>query len=351
VVGERVKLAREASRLTQQDLADAIGAPLSAIADVEVGRVRTPSEDLVRHIAVATSFPVGFFERGPLPYMPDGHYRKLKRGTARVSKQIRAQVRQVLELVQNAEETVPLPPVQISAVRGSLTSTGIEEAAAQVRRQLGFNDREPIANLVRATERAGVVVVRLPTVFQDHDGFSVWPDVALGGRPVIALGSTDAGDRARHTLGHELGHLVLHTLRFDLSSDEAEAEAHRFAGALLIPRKAAVEAMRSPLTVGVLMSVKAHYGVSLSMASRRALDLGLIDRPHFVSLQKQLSKRGWRSKEPVRVEVEAPILITRIIDGLAGQGAIADRAERLGLPLFAFNGFLTSSGPREARVN
>jgi Zn-dependent peptidase ImmA (M78 family)/transcriptional regulator with XRE-family HTH domain len=345
VIGERVRLAREACRLTQHELADAVGAPMSAIADLEIGRVRTPSNELVKEIAAATSYPTGFFQRGALPHMPEGRYRKLKRGTARVSKQIRAQVRQILELIQSAEGSISLPPVLISPNTNAQSTADIESVSDTVRRQFGFNDREPITNLVRAIERAGVVVVRLPAQFEDHDGFSVWPDVGLGGRPLIALGSTGNGDRDRHTLAHELGHLVLHTSRLNLSTDVAELEAHRFAGALLLPRKAAVEAMRSPLTLGVLMSIKAHYGTSLSMASRRALDLGLIDRPHFISLQKQLSKRGWRLNEPVKVEVENPILINRIVDGLAGPGPIVDRAEKLGLPLFAFRS-LTSSPQR-----
>lgn len=346
MIGERVRLAREASGLTQRELADAVGAPLSAIADLEIGRVHVPSEELIEGIASATSFPAGFFRRGALPHMPEGHYRKLKRGTARVSKQVRAQVRQMLELVQNAEGVLPLPPVLITPTPNIQTAADVESAADKLRQELGLGERAPITNLVRAAERAGVVVVRLPAPFEDHDGFSVWPDAGLGGRPVVALGLTVNGDRDRHTLAHELGHLVLHTSRRDLSIDVAEAEAHRFAGALLLPRKAAVEAMRPPLTLGVLMSVKAHYGTSLSMASRRALDLALIDRTHFVSLQKQLSRRGWRLSEPIVVAVEKPILIGRILESLAGHGPIAARADRLGLPLFAFSSLLTNSSIR-----
>lgn len=344
MIGERVRLAREACRLTQQELAESIGAPLSAVADVEIGRVHNPSSDLIRSISSATSFPIGFFQQGALPHLPEGHYRRLKRGTARVSKQVRAQVRQLLELVEKAEATVSLPPVRINPIRGSLTGAGIEDVAEQARRELGFNDREPITNLIRAVERAGVVVVRLPGKLDDHDGFSVWPEFGLGGRPIVALGSTHSGDRDRHTVAHEMGHLILHTLRSEVLADEAEAEAHRFAGALLLPRKAALEAMRAPLTLGVLMGVKAHYGASLSMASRRALELGLIHRSHYVSLQKQLSKRGWRLEEPVKVDVETPVLIDKILRELAGSGSAIDRAERLGLPLFAFRSLLASSG-------
>src|SRR6266849_173961 len=125
VIGERVRLAREACLLTQQELAQSVGAPLSAIADVEVGRVHNPSVELISGIASATSFPLGFFKQGALPHLPEGHYRRLKRGTARVSKQVRAQVRQILELVEKAEATVSLPPVKITPAHGILTSTGI----------------------------------------------------------------------------------------------------------------------------------------------------------------------------------------------------------------------------------
>ncbi len=336
MIGERVRLAREASRLTQQELADSAGLAQATVSDIEAGRVLRPAPDVVAKMAHATSFPETFFYRGPLPDLPEGRYRRLKRGTSiKVDKQVRAQIRQVLELVQKAESVLKLPPVSIEPCREVKSGEAIEGIAAKVRESLGVGARDPIPNVTRASERAGIVVLRLPSELPFHDGFSAWPDYALDGRPVIALTGNRSPDRERFTILHELGHLVLHTLRGDeVTPKQAEDEANRFAGAMLIPSVSAKDAMRPPVTLRILMGVKAHYGVSIAASAQRALDLGLITREHFVSLRKQLSARQWRYQEPVEVTPEWPVLIGKIIDSLAGKGTTTDRARRISMSPF-----------------
>ena len=232
MIGERIRLAREACRLTQQDLADRSGIPLGTLSAIEAGRVAEPSSATIAGVALATGFPVPFFQLGPLPDLPEGYFRKLKRGQAKDSKQFRAQVRQVVEIVQRSERELRLPPVTIEARRGSLSFDDVEAVAEETRHNLGVGERDPIPNLTRALERSGVIVVRLPVAITDHDGYSVWPDSGLDGRPVIAIAAGNSGDRDRANLAHELGHLVLHTSR-QVDAERAEKEAWRFAGALL----------------------------------------------------------------------------------------------------------------------
>ncbi len=336
MIGERVRLAREACLLTQLQLSEASGVPQGTLSQMEAGRIASPSYDAVASIARATQFPPTFFYLGPLPDLPDGHYRKLKRGTGKVTRQVRAQVRQVVELVQISEGQVRLPSLVFEPVDVIEGPDEIEQVADRMRVVLGVGGRDPIPNLTRAIERAGVVVVALPIEMRDHDGFSAWPDFGLGGRPIIATSPTGAGDRNRFTLAHELGHLVLHTTRTEVASSLAEKEAHRFAGALLIPQEAAEETLRPPLTLQVLKEVKATFGVSIAMGARRAFDLGMISKEHYVSLNKQLSARGWRRREPVDVGVEEPLLLRKMIALLAGGGSVSDRAERVHMPTFAF---------------
>jgi Zn-dependent peptidase ImmA (M78 family) len=175
----------------------------------------------------------------------------------------------------------------------------------------------------------------LPTETEGHDGFSVWPEWSLGGRPIIALTGGHPGDRDRFTLAHECAHLVLHTLRQGIEPKRAEDEANRFAGALLLPKEAAVEAIRHPVTLSVLKGVKATFGISIAMAARRTYDLNLIGRANYVSLMKQLSARGWRRDEPIEVEPERPALIGKIGEAVTGPGSIRERAARAALPIFA----------------
>jgi Zn-dependent peptidase ImmA (M78 family) len=132
------------------------------------------------------------------------------------------------------------------------------------------------------------------------------------------------------------------TIRSDIPPDQAEKEAFRFAGAVLLPYGAAREPMRTPLTLRVLMAVKAHYGASLAMSARRALDLGLITRDHVVSLQKQLSARRWRQVEPIEVAPEKPILIGRIVSNLAGSGSVLQQADQVALPVFTYRSLVAA---------
>ena len=271
MIGERIRLAREACRLTQQDLADRSGVPLGTLGAIEAGRVAEPSKATLEGVSAATGFPIPFFQLGPLPDLPEGYFRKLKRGQAKDTKQFRAQVRQVVELVQRSEQKLRLPLVKIEPRRGVFTLEDVEGIAEETRHDLGVGERDPIPNLTRALERSGVIVVRLPVAIADHDGYSVWPESGLEGRPAVAVSAGNSGDRDRANLALELGHLVLHTLR-QVEPERAEKEAWRFAGALLLPREAAEEAMRPPITLRVLMEIKARFGSSIALNAKRALD-------------------------------------------------------------------------------
>jgi Zn-dependent peptidase ImmA (M78 family)/transcriptional regulator with XRE-family HTH domain len=334
MIGERVRIAREICRLTQLDLAERTGVPLGTIGWIESGRTVAPLEDQIERIAAATGFPTSFFHLGTLPDLPEGHFRKLKRGTAKDEKQLRAQVRLVVELVQRAEQQVRLPNVAIEAIAKDVSLDDIEDIAQKVRDRLGVGDRDPIPNFMRAVERAGVIVVRLSIDLEDHDSYSTWPDHSLDGRPIIAISAGHPGDRDRANVGHELGHLVLHTLRPAVDGDLAETEAWRFAGAILFPREAAEELMQPPVTLRVLMAAKATYGTSIAFNAKRALDLHIITKEQFVSLRKQLSARGWTKEEPVDVACEKPVLMPKIVEHMGGDGSTKERAERMHVQTF-----------------
>jgi Zn-dependent peptidase ImmA (M78 family)/transcriptional regulator with XRE-family HTH domain len=342
MIGERVRHARDFCGLTQAALADLAGVPQSKISEIEAGRDANPKPEVLSGISRATAFPVEFFHLGPLPDLPDGNFRRLRRGKARVTRQVRAQARQIVELVERAEPFVSMPPVRLDPV-ASLES--IEDLAGSVREQAGVGYRDPIPNVTRALERAGVVVAALPGEIPDHFGFSAWPDFGLGGRPIIVFASTDPGDRQRFSLAHECGHLLLHSPRRDseLDAAEAEKEANRFAGALLLPRELASEAMGTPFTLQDLAHVKAATGASIGTCAQRALDLGLITPRRFQSLRKQMTTRGWHRAEPVEVPNEDPLLIRKILD-LVGEGnTVMDRATHAKMPLFAYQALTASN--------
>ena len=124
MIGERIRLAREVSKLTQKQLADLSGVPIGTLGPIENGRVLNTPAEYIERIATATGFPPSFFERGPLPDVQDGFFRKLASGKAKDEKQVRAQARLIIELLQSSENKLRLPPVQIEPIQHSPTIKG-----------------------------------------------------------------------------------------------------------------------------------------------------------------------------------------------------------------------------------
>ena len=331
MIGSRIRIAREACRITQKELSDLSGVPMGTVSSIESGRIYDPSAEHVSRIASATAFPTSFFKLGPLPDVPQGYYRKLKKGKAKDTKQMLAQVRLITEIVQRADQhqAIRLPAVSFEPVSRTVDLDQIEELAGEVRGYIGVGPEDPIPNVIRAAERAGIVVVRLPNEIPNHDAYSVWPDFGLGGRPIIAISAGCSADRERASVAHEISHLFLHTIRSRLEHARAEAEAWRLGSAVLFPQSGAESILRPPITLLVLIAAKQTYGVSVGLAAQRAMDLGLITKRHFVSLRKQMSARGWNRDEPVELPREGTELIGRIVDGLAAPGSIRTRAARI----------------------
>lgn len=332
MIGLRIRLARETCRFTQRELADLSGVSIGTLSSIESGRIQNPSDEHIRCLANTTAFPVSFFKLGSLPDVPEGYYRKLKRGKAKDTKRILAQVRLIAEIVQRADQKLRLPVVTIRPIShrdNRIDMDDIEEMASEVRSYIGVDEHSPLSNVIRAAERSGVIVVRLPSDFPDHDGYSVWPDFGLDGRPIIAIASGRPGDRQRASVAHEMAHLFLHTIRSRTEHGIAEKEAWLLAAAILFPRSAAQGLFNTSVTLRVLMAAKALYGVSVALAAQRALDLNLITKRTFVSIRKQMSSRGWNRCEPGYVVREEPLLIRKIVDSLAGTGSLRKRAERL----------------------
>lgn len=90
-------------------------------------------------------------------------------------------------------------------------------------------------NLISAVERASVMVLKLPTEIEGLDGFSALVGVSHD-VPIMCRVPAKPGYRRRFTVAEEICHLIKHTpLRCTVK--EADEEAHRFAGGLLLPEE------------------------------------------------------------------------------------------------------------------
>ena len=332
MISDRVRNARLYHGWSQIDLANKVGTTQPKISQMESGDYT--SSDLLDGIARVTQYSRSWFDQGPLPDLPLGslRFRKQASSTVKSDEQVRAHVRQAVEIIERFSSLPEAPRVRIVPISPEQTPTldDIEVIAAEVREYIGVGPLDPITNLVRAIERAGIAVIGSTVDMESgqHSGASYWPDYPFG-RPVICISRGMPGDRQRFTTAHELGHLILHQWRKP-EPKIAEQEANRFAGALLIPRQA-VEDIEGPVTLRTLAHVKARWGISIRALVKRCLDLHVIDAGHRVSLEKQISSRKWNKQEPVEVPYEQPRLVSRLIELGTGTKA-AKSSSQLGLP-------------------
>jgi len=336
VIGLRVRQLRELYGWTQTELSGVIGLSQAQISDIEAGAATGP--DTVTRLAAKTGFAPEWFAREPLEEFADGtiRYRKRSKASKKDDRRAIRRLELACEMVDHLSEGLRVAPVTLPFLGDPEHPDDIEGQSQEVRGALNLPSSGPIRNLIRAVERAGVIVVGLPVDFgatgriQHHHGVSAWPD--LDGRPIIGFSTHDPGDRQRHTLAHEVGHLVMHR-GLPRPGRDYEREASLFAGALLVPQADAREAFSPPVTLRRLASLKTMWGTSIAALVMRARQVGAIDELRQESLYKQMSARGWRAVEPVIVHREQPALLPRLLEANYGKPIDWIRASRsLGVP-------------------
>jgi Zn-dependent peptidase ImmA (M78 family)/DNA-binding XRE family transcriptional regulator len=312
IVGERLRQARNIKGLTQTSLAKVVGVRQPAIAQFESG-ARQPAPETLEAIAFATGFPTGFFLQERRTHFPLGTL--LFRGP-RMLESAKTEAHELASLVYEAFESLsrnvkPLP-LKVPVLVGEKPA----EAARLTRSSLGLSPEGPVRNLVHHLEMAGVAVLAVPKPLPIRDAFSAWTTTEV---PVIALSPDRPGDRQRWSAAHELGHLVLHRqIRGEARTLESEADA--FAGALLMPKESIRQDMRRPVTLTSLAQLKPKWAVSIAALCMRAHTLGIIDDGQLRYLYAQLSKLGWRKREPemLDVPVERPRAFKKMAELLYG---------------------------------
>ncbi|GAA2730706.1 XRE family transcriptional regulator [Streptomyces nogalater] len=334
--GERLRTLRELMGLTQAQVSSMSGVASSWISDVENG-YRDHDDAKLGLIAQATETPIGFFYVQPMAVPLDSlRFRKLASAKRTVTKRVHALYSESYRVSDDliTSERYPTPPLPFTDA-DEVTSEEIEELADQTRIALRLAPDKPIPHLTRALERGGIAVAPMVLTDQsgdepssnDHFGVSYWS--GLGGTALIGYFPA-SGDRDRFTLAHELGHLVLHTFR--PRAKDAEAEANRFASALLMPRERAQEDLSPRMTLTEYARMKATWGISIQALIMRASAVGRIDETRKRSLYVQLSQRNWRKQEPVEVGQETPLLLWTLLERRFGSKPYVPGADHLAIP-------------------
>lgn len=321
--------ARMARGITQSQLAELSGVTKQSISYYESGK-QSPRLPSIERLASSLNVPAPFFyteciseEKSPIYFRSLATLTKKERDKAQVKLSWLARL---LEYYENFLEipaaNIPLE-LDISHRYKSTSDSEIEEIAYSCRKFFGIGDG-PISNVTMLMENNGVVILEMPLDVKSEDAFSQW---MLGeSRPVsVLVSSKPSACRDRFSLSHELGHLVMHRRIYPTKENlkEIERQANLFASAFLLPAHSYVRDFSRP-SLDVLKLLKEKWKVSIQAQVIRCFQLGLISESSKKNFFINISKRKWRSKEPLddSIPFEQPKILKESTRLLCTEGGV-----------------------------
>jgi|GEM_PF-55612 len=305
MIGERIRQARIASGMTQDELVEGLagsGVRLTkgGLSKYERGG-SIPKPTVLRALGDVMGVDTAYFLEEPSVELKWVAFRKAsglgKKKQERVMCLAHGQVEAIVNLRHALEPTAPmevLPPG-----RDVRLPEDAEREAESLREHWRLGD-QPIESVTTVIEDSGGIVVESGSDEDAFDGLSGWANETV---PVIVVSGAVSDDRRRFSLAHELGHLCMQVPDID---DRAEEKlAHRFAAAFLVTASTARRELgerRRHLDLSELAMLKQKHGLSMQAWILRAADLGIIDAAHARNLFTEMGSRGWRREEPVEYD-------------------------------------------------
>jgi len=326
---DRLSQILAARRLTQLQLASLVGVSPATVSKWRSG-TQAPERDALDRLAAVVNVAPEWFTRTATEKMSLPLFRSNASAHIAARAMLEARLEWAHDIAVALIEFVEFPDISLPYRHYSdpeeITSEDIEKAASECRDMWRLG-RAAIQDLALAVEGAGVILVREETGIAQIEGLSAWSS-ALG-RPFILLSADkDNGYRSRFDLAHELGHLVLHRkVKRPTERDRhklLEQQAHRFAGAFLLPAETFVTEVRMPATLDDLLLLKRRWGVSVAAIMMRMRALGLLDEESALALFKRKSARWGAKSEPGDHDrkPEQPRLLRRTIDLLVDENVM-----------------------------
>jgi Zn-dependent peptidase ImmA (M78 family)/DNA-binding XRE family transcriptional regulator len=307
-------LARDSRGLTQSELAARLGVMQGTLSKYETG-FQEPTAEVVAALSETLGYPQAFFYEIGRPYgLPPFHYRRRKKLSAKALGRIVAEmnIRRIhlekLLVSFDWKTNAFIPEIDPDEYRGRGKGSLTMEDAARSLREMWLLPSGPIENMVELLEDHGGVVIPCDFGSDLIDAMSQ----RIEGLPVLFFVNVNApSDRLRHTLAHELGHMALHTITIK-SDEEMEDEADAFAGAFLLPADEIRPQLRR-FDLRQLANLKRYWKVSMAAIAVRADRLMLITPYQSKMFWIEMSKLGYRKREPNEPPKEHPKLLRQMI--------------------------------------
>ncbi len=333
-IGEKLTEAREGRGIKQVELANILGVARQVVSQYE-NNLTTPSPDVFDKIIELLRFPAHFYlikspsllDREPFLY------RSLKSASSLDKRRAERRLSWVASLTSYTSEYVDFPPLDfpaglleaLPADPRQLTDITIDAVANELRSHWNLK-QAPVPHVIRLLESKGFAIALDNFEAPKIDALSVWSSKLEV--PFILLNrDMESGVRLRFNAIHEAGELIFH--RFvdpDLLANKGvvdllDKQAHRFAGAFLLPEEAFLSDLYSP-TLDGLLQLKRKWKVSVAMMIKRLQQLDFLTEEEVGSLFKNLSRRGWRKFEPYddQISIEEPVLLKQAFEVIVEEG-------------------------------
>lgn len=301
--GERLAQILAARRLTQSQLASLVGVSAATISKWKADQ-QAPERDALQRLADVVNVAPEWFTRPLTPKVSLPLFRSNASAHVAARSMLEARLEWAQDIALGLADFLDFPelnlPTRAFGEPEQISTDDIELAASECR-DLWRLGRSAVQDLALAVEGAGVILVREETGIAQIEGLSAWSGALR--RPVVLLSADkDNGYRSRFDLAHELGHLVLHRHIPKPTERERhkqlEYQAHRFAGAFLLPAETFAAEIRTPVTLDDLLLLKRRWGVSVGAIVMRLRALGIVDDEAAQALFKRRSARWGMKSEP-----------------------------------------------------
>lgn len=312
-LGEKLRLVRQFHGLSLADLGDRVEASRQYIHQLE-SDAKAPTGDMESALAAALNVEPSFF-RFPLKNsvkVEQTHFRKLRSTPVALVHQILAHGTMCESLISYFDAHLSLPPVNFPEFRVA-SGSDIEKAARACREYWKLGTSDPIPNFTRVLENAGAVVVNFKSISAQFDALSM-----SRARPIVVRSTSKKSlCRQRFDLAHECAHLIFHQ-GIQTGDKETEHEAHRFAGALLLPETEFRKEFPAKTRIDwrAIYSMKLKWKMSVQAIIQRAHDLDLMDKAQFRKARIQLQRNGQIKQEKFddRMPLEQPELLSKCFE-------------------------------------
>jgi Zn-dependent peptidase ImmA (M78 family) len=302
-------IARESRGLTQQELAEKLTFPQSALSKIENGNQRI-DEDFLTEISKTLNYPKSFFREDLEIYPPNLHYRKKADVPAKTLSFAEAIMNIYKHNIQKLLLSVTLPFTKLPFLDRVANIT--PQDAAKYLRQFWGIPKGAINNVTQILEDNGILIIPMDFGTEKIDGRSM---ITSNGQFIIFINKKLSGDRQRYSLCHELAHIILHINSLNVFEVDIEKEAMVFASEFLMPeREIKPQLSGNKLTIQKLADLKRYWKVSMQAILYWATTLECATENQARYLWSQFNSLRIRVKEPIEIPVEKPSLLKEIIN-------------------------------------